>query len=117
MRLLRTDAINRPVRRAIPPRTMSAFRIGHTDAELLAKEFANTFIPVQFVELDRYQIFIRFFESGIAATPFPAKTLPGLDNCHLRRQNLIQRSPQRLAAPRAGIDATLKPWRKCNPCP
>jgi Type IV secretion-system coupling protein DNA-binding domain len=90
--------------------TMITFRIGHTDAELLAKEFANTFIPGQFVELDRYQIFIRLLENGISSTPFPAKTLPGLDNRHSRRHKLIQRSRVRFAAPRPSIENRLLQW-------
>lgn len=39
--------------------TMMTVRIGHSDAELLAKEFVNIFISGQFVELDRCQFFNR----------------------------------------------------------
>jgi hypothetical protein len=89
---------------------MIAFRIGHTDAELLAKEFANTFIPSQFVELDRYQIFTRLLENGVASTPFPAKTLPALDNRHARRQKLIQHSRERFAGLRGRVENRIKRW-------
>jgi len=55
---------------------MIAFRIGHTDAELLAKESANSFIPSQFVDLGRYEMFIRPLENAVGLAPFSAKTLP-----------------------------------------
>src|SRR5688572_4085862 len=44
------------------------FKSSYRSARSLAKEFANTFIPSQFVELDRYQIFIRLLENGVAST-------------------------------------------------
>lgn len=94
--------------------TMIAFRIGHTDAELLAKEFASTFIPGQFVELDRYHIFIRLLEDGFASIPFPAKTLAALDNRHMHRDNLIQRSRERFAASRARVETKINRWLLVN---
>ena len=106
------DQLSPEVRQAVfgNAGTLIAFRIGHTDAELLAKEFANTFIPSQFVELDRYQIFIRLLENGVASTPFPAKTLPTLDNRHARRNKLIQRSRERFGASRAVFESKISRW-------
>jgi len=106
------DQLSPEVRQAVfgNAGTMITFRIGHTDAELLAKEFANTFIPGQFVELDRYQILIRLLENGVASTPFPAKTLPTLDNRHTRRQKLILRSRERFASKREKVEAKLNLW-------
>src|SRR2546425_6559522 len=76
------DQLSPEVRQAVfgNAGTMIAFRIGHADAELLAKEFTDTFIPGQFADLDRYEIFVRLLENGVASTPFSAKTLPALDN-------------------------------------
>jgi hypothetical protein len=91
---------------------MITFRIGHTDAELLAKEFANTFIPGQFVELDRYQIFIRLHENGLGSTPFAAKTLPALDNRRSRRDRLVQWSRERFATTRAKLEKRFCRWEK-----
>lgn len=90
--------------------TMITFRIGHTDAELLAKEFANTFIPAQFVELDRYQVFVRLLENGVASTPFRARTLPALENRHRRRHKLIHRSRERFSALRCNVEIKLNRW-------
>lgn len=103
------DQLSPEVRQAVfgNAGTMIAFRIGHTDAELVAKEFANTFIPAQFVELDRYQIFIRLLANGVAATPFPAVTLPGLDNRHERRDKLIRRSRERFSSRRETVERKI----------
>jgi hypothetical protein len=109
------DQLTSEVRQAVfgNAGTMITFRIGHTDAELLAKEFADTFIPYQFVELDRYQIFVRLLQNGVASTPFPAKTLPALANRHARRQKLIQLSRQRFSCERALVIAKLQRWAAC----
>ncbi len=90
--------------------TMITFRIGHTDAELLAKEFAETFIPAQFVELDRYQVFIRLLENGVASTPFPAKTLPAFNNHNASRTKLVEHSRRRFASNRTEVAERLHRW-------
>src|SRR5439155_25634199 len=51
--------------------TMIAFRLGHTDAELLAKEFANTFIRDHFVQLDPSPFFVRLLENGFFPPLYP----------------------------------------------
>ena len=106
------DQLSPEVRQAVfgNAGTMIAFRTGHTDAELLAKEFANTFIPSQFVELDRYQVFIRLLESGVASTPFPAMTLPGLDNPHAERHRIVRRCHERFATSRIAVENALSRW-------
>jgi len=106
------DQLSLEIRRAVFGNvgTMIAFRVGHADAELLAKEFANTFIPAQFVELDRYQVFVRPLENGVTSTPFQAKTLSALEVRHMRRKKLIRRSRERFAAARIDIEERLNRW-------
>jgi hypothetical protein len=110
------DQLSPEVRQAVfgNAGTMITFRIGHTDAELLAKEFANTFIPAQFVELDRYQILIRLLESGVASTPFPAKTMPMIENRHARRHKLIQHSRERYATPHKSVKSRHLRWSNAS---
>jgi hypothetical protein len=111
------DQLSPEVRQAVfgNAGTVLTFRIGNPDAELLAKEFANTFLPSQFVELDRYQIFIRLLDNGVASVPFPAKTLANLDTRHARRQKLVQRSRERFAFPRSQIEPRLNRWLSIPP--
>lgn len=110
------DQLSPEVRQAVfgNTGTMISFRVGHTDAELLAKEFTNTFIPAQFVELDRYHIFIRLSENGVASTPFPAKTLSGIETRHGRRNKLILSSRDRYSQRRRCIEDRLRRWTERN---
>jgi energy-coupling factor transporter ATP-binding protein EcfA2 len=90
--------------------TIISFRIGYADAEILAKDFANTFIPRQFVDLDRYQIFVRLMEGGVASTPFPAKTMSPIGTTHSRAQKLVQRSRDKYSLSRKWIEEKLNNW-------
>ena len=90
--------------------TIITFRIGHTDAELLAKEFANTFIPAQFVELDRFQIFVRLLANGLASAPFLANTLPNMEHRHTRRNELIKQVRERFSSKRNNVQERLSRW-------
>lgn len=93
--------------------TSIAFRVGQADAELLAKDFADTFVPRQFVELDRYHTFVRLLKDGLATTPFLAKTLPGILALNKRRKNLIRFSRTRFARSRDKVETRLNHWKKC----
>lgn len=106
------DQLSPEVRQAVfgNTGTMITFRIGHSDAEVIAKEFANTFIPAQYVELDRYQVFIRLLENGVASTPFPARTLSALHNRQSRRHQLLRQSRCRFSASRAEVADRLGRW-------
>ena len=103
------DQLTPEVRQAIfgNTGTLIAFRTGHTDAELLAKEFGGTFTASQFVDLDRYQIIVRLLDHGIASDPFAARTLPGLRSHHSNRYKLIQCSRERFTSPRAIVENEL----------
>lgn len=106
------DQLSLEVRQAVfgNTGTMISFRIGYADAEILAKDFANTFIPRQFVDLDRYQIFVRLMESGVASTPFPAKTMSPIGMTHSRAQKLVQRSRDKYSLSRKWIEEKLNSW-------
>jgi len=106
------DQLSPEVRQAVfgNAGTMITFRIGHTDAELLAKEFANTFVPGQYVELERFHTFIRLLENGTNSPPFSAVTMPALERRHSRRNNLIQRSRERYSSSRNQIEEKLRLW-------
>lgn len=90
--------------------TMIAFRVGHADAELLADEFAKTFVPTQFVDLDRFHIIARVLEDGVASTPFHAQTLPALSNLHKRRHRLIRHTRTRFASARSEVESRVTRW-------
>jgi len=106
------DQLSPEVRQAVfgNTGTMVVFRVGHTDAELLSKEFANTFLPRQFVELGRYEIFIRLLDQGVASEPFAARTLPAQVHRAGRRSRLVKRTQERFASARLHVEGRLKRW-------
>lgn len=56
--------------------TMISFRVGSGDSEILAKEFAPTFVEEDMINLPKYQIYLKLLIDGVASRPFSAATLP-----------------------------------------
>lgn len=56
--------------------TVIAFRVGASDAQILAREFAPAFGPEDLIGLPRYHTCIRLLVDGEATRPFSAVTLP-----------------------------------------
>ena len=106
------DQLSLPVRQAVFGNvgTMISFRIGNTDAEVLQGEFGNQFIAQQFVDLNRYEVFVKLLENGTNRQPFRAMTLPPLEGRTGRRAKLISRSRERFAAPRSEVGERLSRW-------
>src|SRR3990167_8638521 len=59
--------------------TLVTFRGGSTDAEILAKEFARTFIETDLVNLPKFHIYLKLMIDGVASRPFSALTLPPIN--------------------------------------
>jgi energy-coupling factor transporter ATP-binding protein EcfA2 len=106
------DQLSLPVRQAVFGNvgTLIAFRIGHTDAEVMEKEFSKAFPASAIVDLNRYEAVVKLLEDGTNATPFRAKMLPPLENRVGRKNKLITLSRQRFAIPRAVIEDKLHRW-------
>lgn len=90
--------------------SLVSFRVGHTDAEVLQREFGGTYPLETFVGLDRFQIVARLAEGGKTREAFPAQTLPPIEYQVGRRENLIARSREKYAAPRADVEAKIERW-------
>ncbi len=90
--------------------TLIVFRVGHVDADFLSKELGGTFVPEQFADLDRYEVFVRSLSNGTPLEPFRARTHPPISNRHSRRHRLIARCRGKYAAHRASIDKKLRCW-------
>jgi energy-coupling factor transporter ATP-binding protein EcfA2 len=90
--------------------TLIVFRIGYADAEVMEKEFGNTFPASVLADLDRYEAVVKLLEDGTNLSPFRARMLPPIDNRIGRKENLIARSRERFATPRAVIDEKLRRW-------
>lgn len=106
------DQLPLPIRQAVFGNvgTLISFRVGHSDAEVLAKEFGNTFTPSSIADLERYEAIVKLLEQGANREPFRAKMLPPMENRIGRKDKLIARSRERFGIRRAVIEDKLKRW-------
>lgn len=56
--------------------SLIAFRVGPTDAEILAEEFAPHFGALDLMNLPNHRAYVKLMVDGAPAAPFSAKTLP-----------------------------------------
>ena len=106
------DQLSLPVRQAVFGNvgTLIAFRVGHTDAEVLHEEFGHEFQTQQLVDLERFELVVKLLEGGANNTPFRARSLTPLGNNLGRVPLLIGRSRERFAMPRSEIEERLRRW-------
>jgi len=106
------DQVPLPIRQAVFGNvgTLISFRIGYTDAEVMAAEYGKTFPPSVLADLDRYEVIVKLLEDGTNREPFRAKMLPPFENRLRRKKKLIAQSRERFAIPRRGIEEKLNRW-------
>ena len=106
------DQLSLPVRQAVFGNvgTSIAFRIGHTDAEVMEKEFGKTFSVNMLADLNRYHAVVKLLEEGTNRQAFLATMLPPLENRIGRKEKLIARSRERFAMKRTTIEGKLHRW-------
>jgi hypothetical protein len=90
--------------------SLISFRVGHTDAEVLKREFGNTYPLEAFVSLDRFQIIARLSENGQTREPFRAVTLPPIERSFGNSQKLIALSRQKYSAKRSDVESKIERW-------
>lgn len=105
------DQLPLPIRQAVFGNvgTLIAFRIGYADAEVMEKEFSNSFPAGAFAELARYETVVKLLEDG-SNREFRAKMLPPMEYGVGRKEKLIRWSRERFAVPRAIIEDKLNRW-------
>lgn len=90
--------------------TLISFRVGESDAERLSREYGDVYPAGHFTALANFQVCARVIERGEAREPFTASTL----DLHLprtdQREQILRRSRQRYAAPRAAVEARIGRW-------
>lgn len=106
------DQLSLPVRQAVFGNvgTLISFRVGHTDAEVLASEFGSDFLPENFANLSRYETLVRLHQDGETKQPFRARTLRPVGTDAGRPAKLAARSRERFATPRAQVEQRLRRW-------
>lgn len=86
------------------------FRVGSTDAEILAKEFIPTFIEEDLINLPKFHIYLKLMIDGIASRPFSALTLPPIAQTTHSTERVIKVSRERYAVPRENIEDKIARW-------
>jgi hypothetical protein len=56
-----------------------SFRVGQEDAEFLAKQFAPVFNPLDFVNIENQNAYVRLLAGGVPQKPFNIKTPPMIE--------------------------------------
>lgn len=91
--------------------TIIAFRVGAEDAEFLEKEFAPEFTAQDFVNLAKYNIYIKLMIDGIASRPFSAETLPPFPkNPVSNREKIVRVSRERYGTLRKIVEEKIEKW-------
>jgi len=87
--------------------TIISFGIGAGDAELLEEIFRPVFARDDFVNLDRYMIYLRMAINGRSCQPFSAVTLPPFDGFRFQgnREKIIKVSRERYAGSREDMES------------
>ncbi len=91
--------------------TLVSFRIGAEDAEALEKEFSPEFYAQDFVNLSKYNIYVKLMINGIAGRPFSAQTLPPIEQTgESYKEKIIKISQERYATPRQEVEQKIEKW-------
>ncbi len=90
--------------------TLITFQIGAADAEYLEKEFAPTFSAEDFVNLGKYEIYLRLMIDGLVSQPFSATTLAPLGEISGNRDKVIRVARERYARPVELVEEKIRKW-------
>ena len=96
--------------------TMVSFRVGATDAEELAKEFAPVFTEEDLVNLPKYEMYLKLMIDGVASSPFSAKGLPPLTDEEKTNNvdQVIAYSREKYATNRLDVEEKILRWHEAS---
>lgn len=96
--------------------TIVSFRLGAEDAEFLEREFLPEFSAQDFVNLTKFNIYLRLMVQGVATRPFSAITLPPPQKIEeSNKEKIIKVTRERYATPRKIIEEKLGQWAGVSP--
>lgn len=90
--------------------TTVTFRVGSTDAEMLAKEFVPVFEEPDLINLARYNIYLKLMIDGVSSRPFSANTLPPIGSRTNSVNKVIMVSRERYSVERDKIEHKIARW-------
>jgi hypothetical protein len=90
--------------------SLISFRVGQRDAEILEREFGNSLVAKQFVELGNYEVCAKILSDGQYGESFSGRTLPPIKERHGRSGTVIHRSREKYGARRETVENKIKRW-------
>jgi CxxC-x17-CxxC domain-containing protein len=91
--------------------TLVSFRVGAEDAEYLEKEFSPEIFATDFVNLAKYNVYLKLMIDGISSRPFSAQTLPPFElPQESNREKIIKVSRERYGTPKTAIEEKIVAW-------
>ncbi len=90
--------------------SLVAFRVGHADAFVLAREFEETYSGSRFTELGNHEVCVKLLVNGEHGEPFLGKTLRPLGTRYGRRETIIRRSREKYATRRSVVESKIERW-------
>jgi len=91
--------------------TLISFRVGADDAEYLEKEFTPDLMAGDFVNLSKYNIYLKLMVDGLSSRPFSAQTLLPIPKPQKsNREKIIQASRERYGTERSIIEEKINRW-------
>lgn len=90
--------------------TIVTFRVGSTDAEVLAKEFIPTFVEEDLINLPKFHIYLKLMIDGVASRPFSALTMAPIAQATGSMEKVVRVSRERYAVNREKIEDKIARW-------
>jgi len=91
--------------------TLITFRVGAEDAEYLEEEFTPEIIAGDFVNLAKYNIYLKLMVDGVAGRPFSAETLPPFPELEKsNREKIIRASQERYGTKKEIVEEKILRW-------
>lgn len=90
--------------------TLVTFRVGATDADYLAKEFAPTFTGEDLTNLEKYHIYLRMTIDGISSPAFSATTLSLPSEKTDNLEKILALSREKYGTKRDFVEGKIKEW-------
>ncbi|MDP4007431.1 MAG: type IV secretion system DNA-binding domain-containing protein [bacterium] len=99
--------------------TIVSFRVGAEDAEFLEKEFTPEFLALDFVNLNKYSIYIKLMIDGVTGRPFSAETMPPpafpfATPEESNQDEIIRYTREQYATPRAEVENAISEWTEVD---
>lgn len=92
--------------------TMVSFRVGHSDASILAREFGSSYTTSHFTDLSNHEIRVRLMQDGDQREPFLGRTMAPGSHSYGRRDMVVRRSRERYGTPREVVEDKIRRWMR-----